>query len=134
MSKMRTTICIAHRLSTIKKADKIIVLSHGEVVEEGTHDELYARNGVYHRLVEAQHISAETDEWLEKESESEHSEAYLAHFRSSSPSAKLHGLTKPSHRNLFEYQKIMELGVVEQRTYTLRHLIRKVGAFYSRLK
>lgn len=130
---MRTTICIAHRLSTIKKADKVIVLSHGEVVEEGTHDELYARNGVYHRLVEAQHISAETDEWLEKESESEHSEAYLAHFRSSS-SAKLHGLKKPDHRDSFEYQKIMELGVVQQRTYKLRHLIRKVRTFYSRLK
>src|SRR5271154_1357872 len=39
----RTTVCIAHRLSTIKNADKIIVVSRGEIVEEGTHTELIAR-------------------------------------------------------------------------------------------
>ena len=129
VSRMRTTICIAHRLSTIKKADKIIVLSRGEVVEEGTHDDLYAQNGVYHRLVEAQHISAEADESLEKELESEHSEAYLAHFRSSS-SAKLNALitAQPSslESSLDYHKKVMEMGVVEQRNYKLWHLIRKV--------
>src|SRR6266516_7643668 len=60
VSRSRTTVCIAHRLSTIKRADKIIVLSRGRVVEQGTHDELYALQGVYHGLVEAQSLSAES--------------------------------------------------------------------------
>ncbi|CAJ0947065.1 unnamed protein product, partial [Mesorhabditis belari] len=50
----RTTIVIAHRLSTIRNADKIIALKGGRVVEVGTHDELLARKGLYHELVNAQ--------------------------------------------------------------------------------
>ena len=52
-------MCIAHRLSTIKNADNIIVISRGEIVEQGTHDNLIALGGVYKGLVEAQRISAE---------------------------------------------------------------------------
>ena len=46
----RTTFIIAHRLSTIKKADRIIVLSDGRMVEEGTHNKLLARKGEYYKL------------------------------------------------------------------------------------
>src|SRR5579859_6180786 len=58
-SKSRTTVCIAHRLSTIKNADNIIVMSDGQIIEQGSHEELYAREGMYHGLVDAQRISAE---------------------------------------------------------------------------
>jgi ATP-binding cassette, subfamily B (MDR/TAP), member 1 len=59
-------VCIAHRLSTIKNADNIIVISRGEVVEQGTHTELISLGGVYKGLVEAQRISAERKEGIEK--------------------------------------------------------------------
>lgn len=54
MMQNRTSIVIAHRLSTIQRADKIVVLHKGEIVEQGTHDELIARNGTYNKLVTMQ--------------------------------------------------------------------------------
>ena len=55
LMKDRTVFAIAHRLSTIRHADLILVMDHGEIVERGTHDELYAANGVYRRLCDMQH-------------------------------------------------------------------------------
>ncbi|MFE4710402.1 ABC transporter ATP-binding protein [Paenibacillus sp. NPDC056722] len=50
----RTSFIVAHRLSTIRHADKIVVLDHGEIKEEGNHSELTAHDGVYNGLIEAQ--------------------------------------------------------------------------------
>jgi ATP-binding cassette subfamily B multidrug efflux pump len=55
----RTSIVIAHRLSTIKAMDRILVVHKGKVREEGTHDELLARQGIYHKLYQLQYADQE---------------------------------------------------------------------------
>ncbi|HVK82916.1 MAG TPA: ABC transporter transmembrane domain-containing protein [Kofleriaceae bacterium] len=55
----RTTIIVAHRLSTVRDADRIVVIEGAGVVEQGRHDELMARRGTYHRLVEHQLVADE---------------------------------------------------------------------------
>jgi subfamily B ATP-binding cassette protein MsbA len=54
MMKNRTSVVIAHRLSTVQKADLIVVLLKGKIIEQGNHEELIAKNGVYTKLVEMQ--------------------------------------------------------------------------------
>ena len=57
----RTTIAIAHRLSTLQRADRLVVLDKGQVVEEGTHDVLMARHGAYYNLYKAQARNMDVD-------------------------------------------------------------------------
>jgi ATP-binding cassette subfamily B protein len=57
----RTSIVIAHRLSTIRDCDKIFVLSHGKIVEEGTHEQLLLNRGYYHKLYTAQYTFLKQD-------------------------------------------------------------------------
>ena len=54
LMKNRTAIVIAHRLSTVQHADEIIVMKEGEIIERGTHLELYDKGGEYRKLVELQ--------------------------------------------------------------------------------
>ncbi len=58
----RTSFVIAHRLSTVRHADLVLVIEDGRIVERGTHDELLARQGVYHRLYMRQFIRTDTTE------------------------------------------------------------------------
>ncbi|OQD80248.1 hypothetical protein PENANT_c037G08426 [Penicillium antarcticum] len=57
----RTTVIIAHRLSTIKNADNIVVMSHGRIAEQGTHDDLLQKKGAYYNLAEAQRIATKQE-------------------------------------------------------------------------
>lgn len=63
LSRGRTTFIIAHRLSTIQHADQILVLSRGQIVERGTHDELMEQDGLYHKMYQLQqgHVTVATN-------------------------------------------------------------------------
>ena len=56
MMENRTSLIIAHRLSTIQKADLIVVMEKGLIVEQGTHTELLQKEGIYKKLVELQNF------------------------------------------------------------------------------
>jgi ATP-binding cassette subfamily B protein len=64
MRKGRTTIAIAHRLSTVQDADLILVLHKGEIVERGTHQELLARKGLYHKMFLLQQGAAKPEQTM----------------------------------------------------------------------
>lgn len=79
VSKARTTIMIAHRLSTVQKADKIVVMNQGRVIEQGSHGTLLAAKGAYFNLVNAQSLgqSQQDEVAAEKLAEEAHEESSL---------------------------------------------------------
>ena len=62
----RTTLIVANRLTTIRRASRILVLTEGRLVEQGTHDELVRRRGVYFRMARLQAADAESARLLER--------------------------------------------------------------------
>ncbi|MGE5333639.1 MAG: ABC transporter ATP-binding protein, partial [Nitrososphaerota archaeon] len=59
LMKGRTSFVIAHRLSTIRDADMILVMNHGRIIEQGTHDDLLAKDGFYAHLYNSQFAAQE---------------------------------------------------------------------------
>jgi subfamily B ATP-binding cassette protein MsbA len=64
LMRNKTSVVIAHRLSTVRRADKIVVMERGQIIETGTHAELLNKGGVYRRLYELQFLEDETGEQL----------------------------------------------------------------------
>jgi ABC-type multidrug transport system fused ATPase/permease subunit len=65
--KGRTTLMIAHRLSTLRKANKILVVDEGRIIESGTPEELLAKKGKYYKLIEIQTMSSKLQKAKEEE-------------------------------------------------------------------
>ena len=58
----RTTFMIAHRLSTLRKANRILVVDKGRIIENGSHEELMAKKGKYYKLIQIQSLNSRSDE------------------------------------------------------------------------
>ena len=127
-SRSRTTVCIAHRLSTIKNADKIIVISNGKVVEQGPHDDLYAQDGMYRGLVDAQRISAEStgDGGDETPEEVVEMEEALRRTRSVPDRHSLLRRSTTVRSGSIVAVENKDAGVVEQKKYSVFTLFQKV--------
>ncbi|RYP18068.1 hypothetical protein DL767_009902 [Monosporascus sp. MG133] len=136
----RTTITIAHRLSTIRDAHKIIVMSEGTIVEQGTHDELLEKKGAYYKLVSAQNIAAVNelspeeqeeidagaDELIRKASNAKGEEAGFAE----DPDDNIRGKLKRSTSQGSASSKALRNRKPEdQHKYSLMTLIKLIAAF-----
>jgi len=122
-------VCIAHRLSTIKNADNIIVFSQGKVVEQGTHDELYAQDGMYRGLVEAQRISTESTGGEGAETPEEVHEIETAILTRSRSQSNPPGFLRRSTtgKSSIVEPTDLESGVVAKTKYRLWYLFKKVS-------
>ena len=130
-SKSRTTVCIAHRLSTIKNADNIIVISDGQIVEQGSHEELYAAHGMYRGLVDAHRISSEGTADGESTPEDVIKEEEILRRVQSFPETTT--LTKTTTIQSKISINETNAGVVEKTNYSLFFLFKKVDRFYDNL-
>jgi ATP-binding cassette subfamily B protein len=63
----RTTLIISHRVSTVQRADTIVYMRDGEIIERGTHEDLLARRGAYHRLYQRQRLVREVEQLTQDE-------------------------------------------------------------------
>ncbi len=122
----RTTIVIAHRLSTIKTADNIVVMSQGRIVEQGSHDELLEKKSAYYNLVEAQRISAKTEE---KNAETDESEEELATSFTPEKEVSREKLERSTTGKSVSSAILESRNSSSERQYSLWTLIKVVGSF-----
>lgn len=130
VSKSRTTITIAHRLSTIKKADKIIVLRDGKVVEEGTHEQLLQIRGVYKALVQAQDIGAGAGDAEDLNIEISDSAELSTIAQSSSAEKRVDGSSQPGtpERKSRGFFRSFGFLLYEQRSHWILYSLTVLGA------
>ncbi len=122
----RTTIIIAHRLSTIKTADNIVVMSQGRIVEQGSHDELLEKKSAYYNLVEAQQISAKTEE---KNAEMDESEEELVTSFTPEKEVSREKLERSTTGKSVSSAILESKNSSSERQYSLWTLIKVVGSF-----
>jgi ABC-type multidrug transport system fused ATPase/permease subunit len=129
VSKNRTTIVIAHRLSTIKRADKIMVLRKGKLVEEGTHEELVnIETGVYRGLVHAQELTMESDDIQSTPDDSTIDESKAADFQEAEVQEEKNEIAKinPEYKER-GLLRSFGLFLVEQRSHWFLYSVAALG-------
>jgi ATP-binding cassette subfamily B (MDR/TAP) protein 1 len=129
VSKNRTTIVIAHRLSTIQRADKIVVLRKGKLVEQGTHEELVnIETGVYRGLVYAQELTMEADDMQSAPKDLPIDEVKTFHLQEADVDLEKSEIAKinPEYK---EKGLLLSFGrlLVEQRRHWFLYLIASIG-------
>lgn len=108
----RTTIVIAHKLATIKHADNIVVMSKGEIVEQGNHESLLQRGGAYFRLVQAQDLGGQQSEDAVDSDEQEESEPEKAALTKSLTRASTVHASSKEHQATLDYSNYKQRGIV----------------------
>lgn len=126
----RTTIVIAHRLSTISNADHIIVMNAGKNIEEGSHEELTSKDGMYHSFVRAQQL----EKSVEPQGDAADDDAYSQKEEPSSPEDTYdddeiaygdHGTKK---RKRFRVFRVLRVFIYEQRSHWFLYILTIAGA------
>lgn len=126
----RTTITIAHRLSTIKTADNIVVMAEGQIIEQGTHDELLERQGAYFKLVDAQQIRAEHEKKeAAEEPGSGGSEEDLVKLPSPEKKLTREGLNRMTTDKSVSSMVLKGKDASKEESYSLWTLIKVIAAF-----
>ncbi|KAI8721825.1 hypothetical protein NCS52_00325000 [Fusarium sp. LHS14.1] len=110
-SKNRTTITIAHKLATIRGADNIVVMSHGRISEQGTHEQLSTGGGLYEKLVRAQDLapSSDTESATAKDDDMSDTEDVIPVSLTKTPTREATALQALRHREDFDHYKPLGL-------------------------
>ncbi|ORY59940.1 P-loop containing nucleoside triphosphate hydrolase protein [Pseudomassariella vexata] len=121
-ARQHTTIIIAHRLSTIRHSDNIIVMSEGRVAEQGTHDDIVARDGHYPSLVRAQQIYSGSSEGKLASSNDSHEGIEEAEAHSHGKDALVQDLNEKQPPDVSNFEKKIEsLGLTRTLAFNVKH-------------
>ena len=137
-AKQRTTIVIAHKLATIKKADNIVVMQKGRIIEQGTHESLLEAGGAYANLVKIQDLGrvAEqaADDGIEDERPSRSHSLALEKSLTKFPSQDIRRMEDEKDRGNYDEHKSVSMFTVvyrltvEQKTLTIPYIVTLIGS------